>query len=564
MPNSRIERLPVLRSPLSDFRSSIFDMNQALYAISLITAWTVAVPLPVAGTPQQEEAADYYAKWLNEDVVYIITDEEREVFLSLSTDEEKENFIEQFWRRRDPDPQTAVNEFKEEHYRRIAYANEHFASGLPGWRTDRGRVYIIHGPPDAIEESFGGPYVRPIYEGGGTTATFPYQVWRYRHIEGLGDDIELEFVDTTLTGDYKLTNDPWEKDAFAHVPGIGLTLAEERGLARKSDRFILNGMGDYYPLLAQRYQDKPFVRLERYAGIMRPPSVRFTDLKRAVDVKIHFYELPFRVHTHYFRLNPEQAIVPLTLEIPNRELTFQEQESVRIARIAVYGVVQTLGGLVVKEFEDEFEIRLPAGDPKPLNRTSLYQKLLVLQQGERFKASLVLKDLESGKVGVTDVSVAVPAFGTEELQVSSLLLADTLVPVDEAAADRMFVLGNLLVRPKVDKRFPRQRLMVAYLQLYNVGVDQATLRPNLELEFLLQQDGRDVARIEDRSGDSIRFISIQRVVVTRVFSPAQLAPGTYELVVRVRDQITGQERSVRESFEIVSAVSGVAGGSAGR
>lgn len=530
----------------------------------LLLSGTVRPAPPLPGERvQQEESTDYYWKWLNEDVVYIITDEEREVFLSLTTDEERENFIEQFWRRRDPDPQTAVNEFKEEHYRRIAYANEHFASGLPGWRTDRGRVYIIHGPPDAIEESFGGPYVRPIYEGGGTTATFPYQVWRYRHIEGLGDDIELEFVDTTLTGDYKLTNDPWEKDAFAHVPGIGLTLAEERGLAKKSDRFILNGMGDYYPLLAQRYQDKPFVRLERYAGIMRPPSLRFTDLKRAVDVKIHFYELPFRVHAHYFRLNPEQAIVPVTLEIPNRELTFQPKEDARVARVGVYGLIQTLGGLVIKEFEDEFEVRLPTAGPELLfSRASLYQKLLILRQGERFKASLVLKDLESGKVGVVDTSLAVPAFGTEKLRVSSLMLADTLIPVGESAADQMFVLGDLLVRPKVDKRFPRNRLMVAYLQLYNVGVDQATLRPKLDLEFALRRDGVEVARIEDHSGDSIRFLSIQRVVVTRVFSPASLQPGTYELVVRIHDRITGQEESVREGFEIVEGPAGAAGSKA--
>ncbi len=536
------------------FRKACVTPRQAaVCAFVGVLFLSAQVPRVVAQSGQMggEEATDYYVKWLSEDVFYIITDEEREVFLSLSTDEERESFIEQFWRRRDPDPQTAINEFKEEHYRRIAYANEHFASGLPGWRTDRGRVYIIHGPPDSIEESFGGPYVRPIYEGGGTTATFPYQVWRYRHIDGLGDDIELEFVDATLTGDFKLANDRWEKDAFAHVPGIGLTLAEERGLAGKSDRFILNGSGEYYPLLAQRYQDEPFVRLQRYAGIMRPPSLRFTELKRVVEVKIHFSELPFEAFSHYFRLNPDQAIVPVTLRIPGKELTFVEKQGERRAELALYGIVTTLGGLVVKEFEDEFLVTAsPTGLPTSLPESFLYQKLLILEQGNRYKVSLVLKDEAGGKTGLVEHGLTVPTFGTEKLELSSLILADTLAPVAEDQADEMFVLGNLKVRPRPDRRFPRNRLMAAYLQLYNVGVDQATLEPKLKLTFSLRQDGREVARVEDDRGESIRFVSIQRVVVTRIFSPAQMDPGEYELLVEVEDAVRGERASAAESFRV--------------
>jgi len=115
------------------------------------TLLVFAVPITVAGQTRertqsliQEEARDYYRKWLDEDVVYIITDEEREIFENLATEEEREQFIEQFWFRRDPDPTTSENEYKEEHYRRIAYANEHFRSGFPGWMTDRGRIYILH------------------------------------------------------------------------------------------------------------------------------------------------------------------------------------------------------------------------------------------------------------------------------------------------------------------------------------------------------------------------------------------------------------------------------------
>src|SRR5579862_4879951 len=186
----------------------------------------------------RKELETPYRKWLNEDVTYIITDEERQAWKRLSTDDEREQFIEQFWLRRDPTPDTEENEFKEEHYRRIAYANEHFASGIPGWKADRGRMYIMYGPPDEIDDhSSGGTYDRPIEEGGGTTSTFPFEDWRYRYIEGVGSNIKIEFVDPSMSGEFRMTMDPSEKDALTYVPGAGLTLMEQMGLSTKTQRF---------------------------------------------------------------------------------------------------------------------------------------------------------------------------------------------------------------------------------------------------------------------------------------------------------------------------------------
>ena len=178
----------------------------------------------------RKELATPYRKWLNEDVAYIITDEERSAFMRLQTDEEREQFIENFWLRRDPTPDTVENEFREEHYRRIAYANEHFASGIPGWKTDRGRIYITYGPPDEIDDhSSGGSYERPPEEGGGETSTYPFQQWRYRWIEGVGTNVIIEFVDPTMSGEFHMTMDPSEKDALLYVPNAGLTVLESDG-----------------------------------------------------------------------------------------------------------------------------------------------------------------------------------------------------------------------------------------------------------------------------------------------------------------------------------------------
>src|SRR5256712_4890407 len=166
------------------------------------------VPKNVQRSRELESASRALRKWLDEDVSYVITNEERTAFKALKNDEEREQFIEQFWHRRNPAPDTVENEFKEEHYTRIAYAIERFASGIPGWKADRGRICIIWGKPDEIESHpSGGTYDRPIEQGGGTTSTFPFEVWRYRYIEGIGNEGLLEFADPSMPGEYVLTID---------------------------------------------------------------------------------------------------------------------------------------------------------------------------------------------------------------------------------------------------------------------------------------------------------------------------------------------------------------------
>src|SRR3954465_13424693 len=176
----------------------------------------------------RQELKGAFKTWLEQDVTYIISDDERKAFKNLSNDEERESFIENFWLRRNPNPDSPENEFKEEHYRRIAYSNEHYAAGKPGWKTDRGHMYIAYGKPDSIDSHpAGGTYERPMDEGGGETTTFPFETWHYRYIEGIGDNIDIEFVATCQCGDYHMTLDRSEKDALLHVPGAGLTMFEQ-------------------------------------------------------------------------------------------------------------------------------------------------------------------------------------------------------------------------------------------------------------------------------------------------------------------------------------------------
>src|ERR1700687_116395 len=295
-----------------------------------------------------------YKQWLSEDVVYIISPAERTAFLQLSTSEEREQFIEQFWLRRSSNPDLPENDFKEEHYRRIAYANEHYASGIPGWKTDRGRTYIIWGPADEVDSHpTGGTYDRPMDEGGGSTTTYPWETWRYRYLEGIGENVIIEFVDPTGSGEYHMTMDPSEKDALLHVPGAGLSLLESMGMASKSDRFTRSD-GTNLPtsLGGTPSSMDEFNRLEQYSKAFRPPAVKYKDLEALVTARIVRDQMHFTYRTDYLKVTNDTVLVPVTVQIPNNQLSFENKEGVHSATLNIFGRVSTLTGRVVQTFED--------------------------------------------------------------------------------------------------------------------------------------------------------------------------------------------------------------------
>ena len=503
---------------------------------------------------RQEEREDYYRKWLKEDVFYIITEEEGAVFEKLTVLEEKERFIEQFWLRRDPDPRTGFNEFQEEHYRRIAFANERFRSGKPGWLTDRGRVYIIHGPPAEIQVNpSGGLRERPFSQGSGTTETFPHEVWRYRHIEGIGSNVELEFVDPTMTGEYHLALSPDEKDAFLHIDGLGLTMAEQMGISEKRDRSYFRGPNVRPTLTTPRLQDTAFYRYELFSKIDRPPEIKYKDLQEIVKINVSYRNLPFQIRQDYFRLNEEQVLVPITLEFQNKELTFKREGGLHHSKIAVYGIITSITNRVIKEFEDDLISSHPTDSlQQALSDRSVYQKIVLLDTKWRYKLDLVVKDVNSGKVGVIREAIRLPNYDEEKLSVSSLILADSLYKLNEVPkSDEMFVLGDIKVRPSLSKVFSGERPVYLYLQLYNAGIDQASLMPSLEPTYTILGDGKPLGTVVDERSESVQYFSDQRVVLAQMLPVEQLPAGEYKVEVKVRDRIQDQEVSASETFRKV-------------
>ena len=351
-----------------------------------------------------KELDNAYKQWLTEDVVYIITPDERNAFLQLQTNEEREQFIEQFWLRRSSNPDLPDNDFKEEHYRRIAYANEHYASGIPGWKTDRGRMYIMWGPPDEIDSHpTGGTYDRPMEEGGGSTSTYPWETWRWRYLEGIGENIILEFVDPSGSGEYHLTMDPSEKDALLHVPGAGLSLMESMGMASKADRFTRSD-GTNLPtaLGGTPASMDEFNRLELYAKVQKPPQVKFKDLEAIVTSRIVRDQLRFIYHTDYLKVTNDTVLVPITIQVPNSQLSFQAKDGIHTATMNIFGRVSTLTGRIVTTFEAPVSRDFPDSLlQQSMKLQSIYQNAVPLRPG-LYRLDLVIKDLQSGTVGVVN------------------------------------------------------------------------------------------------------------------------------------------------------------------
>jgi GWxTD domain-containing protein len=507
----------------------------------------------------KEKLGGVYKKWLDEDVRWIITDEELSAFKKLSNNAERDVFIEGFWQRRDPTPDTAENEYKEEHYRRIAYANEHYAAGMPGWRTDRGRIYIMYGPPTSTDSHpMGGPYQRSPEEGGGSTSTFPFEVWRYRYLEGIGQEIEIEFVDDCSCGAYEMTLDRSKKDALLHVPNAGLTTMEEMGQGNKADRFRggLESIGS--GPFNRNNESKQFDRMETYAKLNRAPDIKFKDL--ANEVVSHRFirnPLPFDVQVDIVKLTSDTVLVPITLQVPLKGLTFANKDGVQRAVVNVYGQLTKLSGQIVQTFEETLHRDIPAELlEKEINNVSLYWKALPMRPG-LYRLDVVMKDVNGDKTGIFSRSYTVPDFGDEKLTSSTLILADQMEPVPaREVGTGNFVIGTNKVRPKVQSSdgkpasFKQKEKINFWLQVYNLGVDQKTNKPSATVEYQVVNTATN-KHVLDFTESTAQMGNVgEQVTLGKSLQLSQLDPGIYQVTIKVNDQISKQTISPTAKFSV--------------
>ncbi len=490
----------------------------------------------------KKESKDVYKKWLENDVPYLITDEEKKAFKALATDEERENFIENFWRRRDPNPDTEENEFREQYYERIAYANEHFTSGIPGWKSDRGRIYIAWGKPDSIESHpSGGAYSRPSYEGGGDITAYPFEIWYYRHLEGVGDGLEIEFVDPTGTGEYRLARDANEKNALK--ANSSLDTAGQLGVG-DFDRNTSSGF--------RREQDSPFRRMEIQVGLARPPAVKFSDLQELAGgdsgVLLDKDPIQFDVRVDFFRQSDDRVITAFTIQTNNKELTFDQVGGLQQATMNIFGKITAVSGKRTGIFEDSVTTNATTEELiEARERKSIYQKAIALAPGT-YKVNVVVRDVKTGNKGIVNLGFAVPKYDEKKLSTSSMVLTAKLRSTTERDIGQMFVIGNAKVIPNLSGEYKTGQEVGIYLQVYNAGVDQTTLRPAVDVNYVLTKGGKEILKqAEDWSGLSD---SGQRLTLARLLPTTLLPTGDYEIKVLVKDRVGGQVIENKGKFTI--------------
>jgi GWxTD domain-containing protein len=509
----------------------------------------------------RQELKGAYKSWLDQDVAYIISDEERKAFKNLSNDEEREAFIEQFWLRRNPNPDSPENEAREEHYRRIAYANEHYAAGKPGWKTDRGHIYISFGPPDSKEEHpSGGSYERPQEEGGGETSTYPFEIWHYRYLDGIGNNIDIEFVDTCMCGDYHFTIDRSEKDALLHVPGAGQTMDEQMGKAKKADRFKNGPENLGGAPLSQDQVSKEFDRIDMAAKLFAPPEVKFKDL----DAFMSEHKLltgpnfPFDVRTDFLKVTDGMDMVPITLQIKNRDITFVTKQGVATGVVNILGKVTTITDKTVQTFEDTVSVEQPSELlEKALDSKKIYWKALPLNPG-LYRLDIAIKDVNNpDHMGYYGKSLNVPVFHDEKLGASSLILADQITTVSSHdIGTGNCVIGNTKICPRVSPNqatpvnFKRGQQMSFWMQVYNLAIDDATKSNEAKVTYQIIDTSNNSVLFEKQMDAKELGAHSDQLTVENTLPMAGLQPGKYKVTIKVNDGISKQEIAQSAPFVV--------------
>ena len=465
---------------------------------------------------QKVESNRALIDWADLDVGPIITDAEKKAYKLLKTDAEREKYIDEFWNRRDPNPDTVENEYREEYYERLEYANEHFSSGIPGWKTDRGRMYIRWGKPDEIESHpSGGSYNEPGYSDAITT--YPFEIWFYRHLDGPGNGVEIEFVDPTGTGEYRISRDPEEKNAFATVTG-----------PRPAP-------------LYQRQQDSALERNILISTLETPPRVKFPELERIVSSDTPVLDknpLDFNVRVDYFRQSENSVLAAFTVQTDNKDLKFTANGDLNTATVNIFGRITAVTNRRSGIFEDSVTTDATSEQLSQLKAgQSAYQKLIALAPGV-YKVDVVVRDVGTGNTGLRTIGFTVPRYDNAKLSTSTIVLATTLRPTTIADVGGRFVIGSHKVMPNVSGVFKKGQDVGVYLQVYNAGIDQTTLRPSIDVDYILRKDGKEISRTrEDWSGLSD---SSQRLTLAHMSPTTGLAAGEYEITVSIRDRVGTQ------------------------
>jgi GWxTD domain-containing protein len=477
-------------------------------------------------------------RWLQQYVKWIISREERERFETLKEPAEKLAFVESFWRRRDPTPDSPPNEAREEHARRFAYALENFGAGTPGWATDRGKIYVLLGPPSAIERN---PAGRTAFER-------PSEVWTYNNAENprLPASMDVAFVDFTATGRFELVSSS-NLDVLAPLRtnlGYAMSELEAIGLMRSGGTLMDPTTGMRTRIDPTRLVTGRFDLERDLQEIRKIPQLTLPELLAVTEASARFPTIPVLAEASVFHAGGDAAVVPVTLSIPYARLTPEPLEG--RYRYQVDLVIQFRVDGVDKALEDRIEVLVSEEAIEEYRKSELlYDASILLPPGE-YDLVATVRDNPSGAVGQATTAVPVPPIEQGRLSLSSLLVASAAVeaPASGEAERTPFQFGGVRLVPNLSKVFVSGRSLTAYLEAYGLA-GEARLR----VDFFLLKDGKLYSRVapsHHRPGGGGE-VSVRSEISLRSFPP-----GDYLLRARITDETTG-EVAERESPFVIRA-----------
>ncbi len=388
---------------------------------------------------------------------------------------------------------------------------------------------------------------------------FRSRSWRYRYIEGIGQEVNIEFVDTCMCGDYHMTYDRSEKDALKYTPGAGLTMYEQMGMASKTSRFNGGGLEQLGTgPFNQDLQQQQFGRLEQWAKLQGAPPVKFKDLEEVVTHKISVNLMPFDVRADFVKVTSDTVLVPVTIQIRNRDVTFQNKDGIQRGTVNIFGRVTTLTGKVVQTFEDTVQIDVPPELlPKTAENSSVYWKALPLRISQnRYRLDVVVKDVNGDRTGSWSRGIVIPDFSEEHLSNSTLIIADQMEPVAaKNVGTGSFVIGTTKVRPRVQTAdgkpisFKRNQKLNFWMQVYNLSVDEKTHKPSATIEYNVTDANNKPVIHTVESTDTMGNVGDQ-VTLQKTLSAANLQPGVYKIEIKVNDKLSKQTVDPTATFAV--------------
>ncbi len=541
----------------------------ATLLLALFLPGSVRDPLP-----------EKHQRWLQEEVPYIISNREKEEFLALESETHREAFLEYFWQRRDPDPATESNEFQEEHTRRIDYANQHFGNeGKPGWRTERGRIYIIHGPPDDVRYSFGRKVrvtvQRPtsiLNPGGGPTPVAEVEIqspeseaWTYFQVEGSRSvagvfsvifakmrpnplyEVErwVKRVDPNSDVSQRVERDQTIK-GFATRPGLYLT-NDYRVIYAGQPRFVdldellRSAFHPHTPAVDQFQRHQALADLQRPSGeVLDEKLERRERLRKWVESRIFFGELPVEVGVGYFKFLDGRVHVPVRLgiEVPPEQPAPAIELLVELAKPS---------GRVVATFSDEIR----GQDGRLLSGEISYQSRLVASPGSHV-LRVTVADEANQRIGTWTESVNVPDLSSPGFGASDLVLCEQVIPRKDfekqwgkkklgrrrGQRESPLAFDDYVFLPAVHDRFRRKQNLTTLVEVYNPSLSAGV--PQVEIQSSLRREDGTALDFPVRQLDYLTDKSGNTIIYAFTVPLKQLDPGEYRFTVEITDSPTGQ------------------------